>query len=74
MMDHPLIGSLSDLTSDEISAKIAELGKKLTFAMRSGNAQLCNQIRLALVNYQNEYNDRLTKETNKLFDEVIDIQ
>ena len=74
MMDHPLIGSLSDLTTEEISSKIVELGKKLTFAMRTGNAALCNQIRLAIANYQNEYNDRLTKETNSLFDEVIDIK
>lgn len=72
-MEHPLVGSLLELTDEEISAKIAELGRKLNMAMQMGNFDLCNQIRLALANFQAEYQNRLTKSLNTPFDEVIDI-
>jgi hypothetical protein len=78
-MEHPLIGSLEELTLEELSAKVNELGKKLGIAARSGNGQLCNQIRMAMENYQNMYQTRLQESYKKAqddnnFDDKINIQ
>jgi hypothetical protein len=73
-MEHPLIGSLGDLESDDLIAKISELNRKLSFAMQIGNSHLVNQIRLALSSYQNEYQNRLSKNKNTPYDDVIDIK
>lgn len=73
MMEHPLVGSLKELTNEEISAKIAELNKKLGFAMRSNNNHMCNQLRLAISNFILEQQARLSKESNTPYDQVIDI-
>ena len=78
-MEHPLIGSLEELTLEELSAKVNELGKKLGIAARSGNGQLCNQIRMAMENYQNMYQTRLQESYRKAqddnnFDDKINIQ
>lgn len=80
-MEHPLIGSLDSLTIDELGSKISELNKKLGIAMRMGNHDLCNQIRMALENHQSklrEKSDALFNAKNKdgkgpNFDEIIDI-
>lgn len=72
-MEHPLIPSLDHLTEVQLSEKIAELNKKLGIAYRMGNAQLCNQLRLALDTYQNKYRDKLRKDGDTPFDNVIDI-
>ena len=78
-MEHPLIGSLEELTLEELSAKVNELGKKLGIAARSGNGQLCNQIRMAMENYQNMYQQKLQESYKKAqgdsnFDDKINIQ
>jgi hypothetical protein len=78
-MEHPLIGSLEELTLEELGAKVNELGKKLGIAARSGNGQLCNQIRMAMENYQNMYQTRLQESYKKAqgdfnFDDKINIQ
>ena len=78
-MEHPLIGSLDELTLEELSTKINELGKKLGIAARTGNGQLCNQIRMAMENYQNMYQTRLQESYKKAegdsnFDDKINIQ
>ena len=80
-MEHPLIGSLDSLTIDELGSKISELNKKLGIAMRMGNHDLCNQIRMALENHQSklrEKSDALFNAKNNNgkgpnFDEIIDI-
>jgi hypothetical protein len=54
-MEHPLIGNLQDLTEEDINIKISELNNKLTIAARFGNGHLCQQIRMALESYQNQY-------------------
>ena len=80
-MEHPLIGSLDSLTIDELGTKISELNKKLGIAMRMGNHDLCNQIRMALENHQNKLNEKsralFDAKTNNgkgpNFDEIIDI-
>jgi hypothetical protein len=78
-MEHPLIGSLDELTLEELSARINELGKKLGIAARTGNGHLCNQIRMAMENYQNMYQTKLQESYKKAqsdlnFDDKINIQ
>jgi hypothetical protein len=76
-MEHPLIGKLTTLTVDELSAQINDLNRKLSIAMRSGNGALCNQIRMAISSYQNQYQEKLResyKQSNTNFDDKIDIQ
>jgi hypothetical protein len=78
-MEHPLIGQLDELTLEELGAKINELGKKLGIAARTGNGHLCNQIRMAMENYQNKYQEKLQDSYKKAqgdanFDDKINIQ
>jgi hypothetical protein len=76
-MEHPLVGELSHLTTDELSAKISELNKKLSIAARSGNAHLCNQLRMALESYNTKYQEKLQqsyKAASNNFDDKINIQ
>ena len=73
-MEHPLIGDLNKLSSEELNSKISELYKKLGIATRSGNAHLCNQLRMAIESYSNKYQEKLRNEQNKNFDDKINIQ
>ena len=78
-MEHPLIGNLDQLTADELSSKVNELSNKLNIAMRSGNAHLCNQLRMAIESYQNKYQDVVQQTYKKQigdanFDDKINIK
>jgi Skp family chaperone for outer membrane proteins len=76
-MEHPLVGELNHLTTDELSAKISELNKKLSIAARTGNAHLCNQLRMALESYNTKYQEKLQqsyKDAGANFDNKINIQ
>ena len=72
MMEHPLIGDLSKLTLDELGEKIADLNKKLSMAMRTGNGHLCNQIRMAIESHNVKYQEKL-QETYRRQDEMSPI-
>jgi hypothetical protein len=72
-MEHPLISSLDDYTAEQLLEKITELHKKLGIAMRMGNADLCNQIRMALESHQNKYQEKIRSNPDTNFDSVIDI-
>ena len=77
-MEHPLIGDISSLTTDELATKLSELNKKLTIAARTGNGHLCNQLRMAIETYQNLYHQRLEEQYRKQsgdrdFSDKIDI-
>lgn len=72
-MEHPLIANLDSLTEEELLAKITELNKKLSIAMRTGNAYLCNQLRMAIESYQTKYNEKIRGGPGTAFDDVIDI-
>lgn len=61
-MEHPLIPSLDNLTVDELGSKITELNKKLSIAARTGNGNLCNQIRMAIESYQTKYTEKLQEQ------------
>ena len=64
-MEHPLIGDLSNLTLDELGEKIADLNKKLSMAMRTGNGHLCNQIRMAIESHNVKYQEKLQESYKK---------
>jgi hypothetical protein len=73
-MEHPLISSIDDLTTEELGGKVTELNKKLSIAYRLGNHDLCNQLRMAIETYQNKYQEKLRKtQTGTDFDGMIDI-
>jgi hypothetical protein len=72
-MEHPLIGNLDDLSTDQLTAQISDLSRKLGIAGRNGNAHLCNQIRMALESYQTKYQEKLQADYNRrLADAKID--
>lgn len=58
-MEHPLIGNIDELTLDELTTKISDLNNKLNIVMRTGNGNLCNQIRMAIETYQNKYQEKI---------------
>ncbi len=72
-MEHPLIGSLQNLDTEELLEKITELNKKLSIAYRMGNNDLCNQLRMAIESYQTKYQEKTRKDTGKNFDDIIDV-
>lgn len=72
-MEHPLIGSLEQFTADQLLTTITELNRKLSVAQRMGNSDLCNQIRMAIESHQTKYQEKLRKDTDNNFDDVIDI-
>jgi hypothetical protein len=72
-MEHPLIPNLDDLTDQQLLDKITELNKKLGIALRTGNAYLCNQLRMAIESYQNKYQERMRKNPDTSFTDIIDI-
>ena len=72
-MEHPLIKNLNDLSNQALLDKISELNKKLAIAARSGNGHMCDQIRMALESYQNQFNEKTRKDSGTPFDDVIDI-
>jgi hypothetical protein len=72
-MEHPLIKNLNDLSNQELLDKISELHKKLAIAARSGNGHMCDQIRMALESYQNQFNEKTRKDSGTPFDDIIDI-
>jgi hypothetical protein len=72
-MEHPLIGSLEEFTPEQLLDKITELNRKLGIAWRMGNNDLCNQLRMAIENHQNKYQEKIRQGPGTNFDDVIDI-
>jgi len=72
-MEHPLIASLDQYTPDELMARVNDLNRKLAFATRTGNADLCHQIRMAIESHYNKYQEKIRKNPDVDFDSVIDI-
>ena len=72
-MEHPLISNLDTLTEQELLDKENELHKKLGIAARTGNGYLCDQLRMAIESYQSKYQDRIRRNPDNNFDEIIDI-
>lgn len=75
-MEHPLIGDLGGLTTEELHSKITELTNKLQIAYRTGNGHLCEQIRMALESYTNklrEIQQKQYEESQENFKDKINI-
>ena len=72
-MEHPLIANLNDLTEEQLLEKVTELQRKLSIAYRTGNADLCNQIRMAIESFQTKYQDKIRRDDNNNYDEIINI-
>lgn len=72
-MEHPHIGKLDDLTTDELLQKINDLSSKLRIAASSGNGHLCNQIRMAIGSYESHYQSRISKSGGDNYETHIDI-
>ena len=72
-MEHPLVANLNDLTEEQLLEKVTELQRKLSIAYRTGNADLCNQIRMAIESFQTKYQDKIRRDDNNNFDEIINI-
>ena len=68
-----MIGSLEHFTADQLLTTITELNRKLGVAQRMGNSDLCHQIRMAIESHQAKYQEKLRKDTDNNFDDVIDI-
>lgn len=64
-MEHPLIGDLSELSTETLSARVSDLQKKLGIVQRTGNGHLANQIRMALDTYYSAYQARLQESYSK---------
>lgn len=58
-MQHPFIGDLSELTLEQVQEKIQTLSKNLTFAYRTGNQNMVNQLNMVLESYKSEASKRL---------------
>lgn len=77
---HPLLGSLLELSDDQLYTKHAELTKRTTAAYRLGYGDAINQLQLILADYQEEINRRSAKALEELqsrskqFKNIIDIQ
>jgi len=77
---HPLVGTLSDLSNEELHKKYNELTTKLNQAYRFGPTSVIPQMQMILENYRLEIdnrNQKLREEMDKKSDKykgVIDIQ
>ena len=58
-MDPPFIRNLSDKSVEELQNTISSLTNKLTFAYRTGNRPLVNQLNMAIESYKKEYSKKM---------------
>jgi hypothetical protein len=58
-MEHPLIHDIETLSVEELQSRITDLTKKLSWAVRSNNPHLANQIRMALETFQNRHRQKM---------------
>ena len=72
-MEHPLIGSLEEYTPEQLLEKVTELSRKLGTAYQMGNHDLCNQLRMAIESHQNKYQEKIRRNPDNNFNDVIDI-
>lgn len=58
-MEHPFINDLSGKSLEELQEAISSLNNKLTFAYRTGNRPLINQLQMALESYRNQQRKKM---------------
>ena len=66
-MDHPFLDrkALSEKTLEEIQTALTGLMNKLTFAHRTGNRPLINQLEMVVESYRNEASKKLDEVMKK---------
>jgi|TARA_X000001036_G_scaffold219996_1_gene205925 hypothetical protein len=62
-MHHPFISDLSDKSIEDLQEAIADLTTKITFAHRTQNGPMINQLDMIM----NSYKDEQKKKLDKLF-------
>ena len=65
-MEHPFINKddLKDYSVEQLQDKMSSLMDKLTFAYRTGNGPLIQQLQMVLETYRNQF----TKKMDELFE------
>jgi hypothetical protein len=58
-MEHPFITDLTDKTLEELQETVASLMNKLTFAYRTGNGPLIQQLHMVLESYKKQQSKKL---------------
>lgn len=58
-MEHPFINNLGDKSLEELQNTISSLTTKLTFAYRTGNSPLIQQITMAIESYKAAYSKKM---------------
>lgn len=64
-MQHPFINNLSAKTLEELQTTITSLMSKLTFAYRTGNGALIQQLHMAVESYKTEYTKKMDELVSK---------
>ena len=67
-MTHPMIGDISDKSTDELIEILSKLNKSLSFASRTNNYGMFNQIQMAI----NTYRIEMSKREAEMFDDEPD--
>jgi hypothetical protein len=79
MSFHPLVGDLTQLTTDELHKKFADLNKRIGQAYKMGMGDAVQQLQMILADYQYEINLRNQKMMEEManksaeFKHIIDI-
>jgi hypothetical protein len=58
-MEHPFINNLQDKSLEDLQNTISSLTSKLTFAYRTGNGPLINQLQMAIDSYKTAYSKKM---------------
>lgn len=58
-MEHPFINNLGDKSLEELQNTISSLTTKLTFAYRTGNSPLIQQLTMAIESYKAAYTKKM---------------
>lgn len=58
-MEHPFINNLDDKSLEDLQNTISSLTSKLTFAYRTGNGPLIQQLTMAIESYKNAYTKKM---------------
>jgi hypothetical protein len=79
-MGHPLTPDLTKMSMEELTNKISELQKRLTYAFRIGQSDMVGQLQLLMQDYNAEMQERNRRQLeemekhSKQFKNIIDIQ
>jgi len=58
-MEHPFVNNLTDKTLEQLQETISSLNSKLSYAHRTGNRALINQLDMAIESYRNQYSKKM---------------